>query len=64
LIFAFNPLDLLLLFQGDKLLIMSHNQNIWGTEKFLLGLITFIVVFLMLWSYVYYMNDDFLPIVK
>lgn len=40
---------------------MSNHQKIWGTERFLLGLMLFIILFLMLWSYVYYLNDDFLP---
>jgi hypothetical protein len=43
---------------------MSNHQKIWGTERFLLGLILFIVFFLLLWSYVYALNDEFLPIVK
>jgi hypothetical protein len=42
----------------------GHNENVWGTERFLLGLILFIVVFMMLWSYVYYLNDNFLPAVQ
>ncbi len=40
---------------------MSDQQKVWGTEHFLMGLALFIIVFLMVWSYVYYMNDDFLP---
>jgi hypothetical protein len=42
----------------------GHNENVWGTERFLLGLALFIVIFMMLWAYVYYLNDDFLPAVQ
>ena len=40
---------------------MSQHQKVWGTERFLMGLALFIIMFLIVWSTVYYMNDDFLP---
>jgi hypothetical protein len=43
---------------------MSNHQKIGGTERFLLGLAISVILFLLLWSYVYALNDEFLPIAK
>jgi hypothetical protein len=43
---------------------MSHQQKIGGTERFLMGLALFLIMFAMLWAFIYFQNDDFLPKVK
>ncbi len=43
---------------------MSNHHKVWGSERFLMGLALFLIIFMMLWAYVYFMNDDFLPKAK
>jgi len=56
---AFKKINLL-----KNTIVMSNHHKIWGSERFLMGLALFLIIFMMLWAYVYFMNDDFLPKAK